>query len=194
MVDLKIRRGTSDVMFTAPGVVNPRLLIEEGCWYLCTDTAELYLGIELAGSLTLKKINESFKPAVSPDEGGTSTTLLEFQITELKNRLDTLESFELYQEIGSESDLPTDFDSEDFNPNITYYIRLNDRNISTYVFDTGAQSYMCTNSVDELVIRAMVADAIDAELITRLETKLPEMIADTLGSVILHGGDATPED
>jgi hypothetical protein len=192
MVDFKIRRGESTTLFISPGVVNPRLIIEEGCWYLCTDTAELYLGMKLEGTLTLKKINDGGHG--EPDEGGTSTTMLEFQINELKDRLDTLESFELYQEIASESDLPTDFDSDYFNPNITYYIRLNDRNICTYVFDAGSQSYMCTNSVDELVIRAMVADAIDAELVTRIEAKLPEMIADTLSSVILHGGDATPED
>jgi hypothetical protein len=192
MVDFKIRRGESTTLFSSPGVVNPRLIIEEGCWYLCTDTAELYLGIKLEGTLTLKKINDDGHD--KPDEDGPSTTLLEFQINELKDRLDTLESFELYQEITSESDLPTDFDSDYFNPNITYYIRLNDRNVSTYIFDAGAQSYLCTNSVDELVIRAMVADAIDAELVTRIEAKLPEMIADTLGSVVIHGGDATPED
>lgn len=192
MVDFKIRRGESTTLFTSPGVVNPRLIIEEGCWYLCTDTAELYLGIKLEDKLTLKKINDDGHD--KPDEGGTSTAVLELQITELKDRLDTLESFELYQEISSESELPTDFDSEFFNPNITYYIRLNDRNVSTYIFDAGAQSYLCTNSVDELVIRAMVADAIDAELVTRIEAKLPEMIADTLSSAVLHGGDATPED
>lgn len=191
MSDFKIRRGTSTVLFTSPGVVNPRLVIEEGCWYLCTDTAELYLGIIIDGALTLKKINEDER---KPVEGGVSTTLLEFQINELKTRLDTLESFELYQKVESEYDLPTDFDSDDFNPNITYYVQLDDRNIRTYIFDQGARAYLCTNSVDELVIRAMVADAIEAELVSRFEAEVPKMIETTLNSVILHGGDATPED
>lgn len=191
MVDFKIRRGESTTLFSSPGVVNPRLIIEEGCWYLCTDTAELYLGMKLEETLTLKKINDDGR---KPDEGGTSTVLLEAQINELKDRLDTLESFELYQKIESEYDLPTNFDSEDFNPNITYYVQLDDRNIRTYVFDQGAQSYMCTNSVDELVIRAMVSDAIDAELVAKFEAEIPQMIKNTLTDVILHGGDATPED
>jgi hypothetical protein len=191
MVDFKIRRGESTTLFSSPGVVNPRLIIEEGCWYLCTDTAELYLGMKLDGTLTLKKINNDGR---KPDEGGASTALLEVQINELKDRLDALESFELYQKIESEYDLPTNFDSEDFNPNITYYVKLDDRNIRTYVFDKGAQAYMCTNSVDELVIRAMVSDAIDAELVAKFEAEIPQMIKNTLTDVILHGGDATPED
>lgn len=191
MVDFKIRRGESTTLFSSPGVVNPRLIIEEGCWYLCTDTAELYLGMKLEGVLTLKKINDD---GHRPDDSDTSITLLEVQINELKDRLDTLESFELYQKIESEYDLPTNFDSADFNPNITYYVQLDDRNIRTYIFDQGAQAYMCTNSVDELVIRAMVSDAIDAELVAKFEAEIPQMIKNTLTDVILHGGDATPED
>lgn len=59
MIDLNINRGLSTVLFSEPGVINPRLIIEEGCWYLCTDTAELFLGIRTEDSLTLKRINES---------------------------------------------------------------------------------------------------------------------------------------
>ena len=59
MIDFKIRRGPSELLFTAPGVVNPQLVIEEGYWYLSTDTAELFLGVqdETTESLTLKRIN-----------------------------------------------------------------------------------------------------------------------------------------
>lgn len=57
MIDFKIKRGLSTTMFTAPGVVNPRLIIEEGYWYLCVDTADLYLGINDNGTLKLKRIN-----------------------------------------------------------------------------------------------------------------------------------------
>ena len=63
MIDLNIRRGLSSVLFSEPGVINPRLIIEEGCWYLSTDTAELFLGVQTADGLTLKRIN-----------GGTDTT------------------------------------------------------------------------------------------------------------------------
>ena len=58
MTDFKIRRGLSTVLFSEPGKINPKLNIEEACWYLCTDTAELFLGVNVNGTLTLKKINE----------------------------------------------------------------------------------------------------------------------------------------
>lgn len=60
MEDFKIRRGLKEVLFPF-GELNPQLVIEEGCWYLATDTAELYLGItdEEQGGPTLKKINGS---------------------------------------------------------------------------------------------------------------------------------------
>jgi hypothetical protein len=57
MQDFKIRRGLSTVLFSAPGVVNSKLVIEEGCWYLCTDTAELFLGVNENGTLKLVRIN-----------------------------------------------------------------------------------------------------------------------------------------
>lgn len=67
MVDFKIRRGLSTTLFSEPGVVNPRLVIEEGCWYLCTDTAELFLGIQGTDKLTLKRINETGTNNNQPD-------------------------------------------------------------------------------------------------------------------------------
>lgn len=191
MLDFKIRRGPSSTFFSEPGVVNPRLIIEEGCWYLVTDKAELYLGIlDDSGTPKLQKINEV---ALEPDMGGSSTTQLEFQIKDLEARLDTLDSFELYQKIYSESDLPTNFDSDDFNPNITYYIQLGDNKICTYVYDNDTQSYMCTNSVDELVIRAMVTEALDLVLDEALETKVSQLVKQTIETTILYGGDATPD-
>jgi hypothetical protein len=58
MSDFNIRRGLSTVLFSAPGVINEKLIIEEGCWYLCTDTAELFLGVLENNTLKLKKINK----------------------------------------------------------------------------------------------------------------------------------------
>ena len=43
MADLNIRYGLSSELFI-DGQVNPKLIIEANCWYLCTDTAELFLG------------------------------------------------------------------------------------------------------------------------------------------------------
>lgn len=57
MTDFKIRRGLSSQLFSAPGVINPDLIIEDGCWYLCTDTAELFLGVAIDAFCTLKRIN-----------------------------------------------------------------------------------------------------------------------------------------
>ena len=56
MIDLNISRGLSTDLFPN-GELNPRILIEEGCWYLCTDTAELYLGVKTEKGLQLKQIN-----------------------------------------------------------------------------------------------------------------------------------------
>ena len=56
MTDFKIFRALSSELFP-DGVLNRRLIIEEGCWYLCTDTAELYLGVAESDELVLKQIN-----------------------------------------------------------------------------------------------------------------------------------------
>lgn len=184
MVDFKIKRGLSTTMFTAPGVINPRFVIEEGVWYLCVDTAWLFLGVSTEeGSLTLKRINE-----VEAD------TALQEAVKELRENLTTLEEIELFKKIDAESELPTDFDSEDFNPNITYYIPLANNRVSTYIFDKGLGDYVCTNSIDDVVVRAMVVDAIELTLEETLATKLPEMVKDIVTESILYGGDATPED
>lgn len=184
MVDFKIKRGLSTTMFTAPGVINPRLVIEEGVWYLCVDTAWLFLGVSTEeGSLTLKRINE-----VEAD------IALQESVKELRENLTALEELELFKKIDAESELPTDFDSGDFNPNITYYIPLANNRVSTYIFDKGLGDYVCTNSIDDVVVRAMVVDAIELTLEETLAAKLPEMVKDVVTESILYGGDATPED
>lgn len=66
MPDFKIRQGLSTILFSEPGIINKRLIIEEGCWYLCTDTAELFLGVSNNGTLDLKKINENVVDAEIP--------------------------------------------------------------------------------------------------------------------------------
>ena len=191
MVDFKIRRGLSSTLFVEPGVVDPRLVIEEGCWYLCTDSAELFLGTRGDDDeLVLKKINAKDvidEPVMGPALGGQLGT-----------------STALFQKIDGEFELPNDFESEDFDPNVTYFIPLRDEDgnetgrVSTYIFDRDAGYYVCTNSIDELVVRAMVLDAIDFVLEDTINTRLPELVQQTvkqtIEDVILHGGDATPDD
>ena len=191
MTDFKIRRGLSSTLFIEPGVVDPRLVIEEGCWYLCTDSAELYLGTRGdSNELVLKKINArdvANDPTLDPD---------------VDDIIDTSKA--LFQKIDSESELPSDFESEDFDANITYFIPLRDEDgnetgrVSTYIFDRDGGYYVCTNSVDELAVRAMVLDAIDVVLEGTMAARLPELVQQTvkqtIEDVILHGGDATPDD
>jgi hypothetical protein len=187
MSDFKIRRGLSTALFSEPGVVNPRLVIEEGCWYLCTDTAELYLGVlSDNGELTLKQINGR-NVANIPTTGPVGGELEEV--------------VELFVRISNESELPTEFDLPDFNPNVTYYIPILNPDgtlvgrTSTYIFDKETQSYFCTNSVDDFVIRSMVSEAIDELLDESLmATQLPKVVKQTIEATILNGGDATPED
>lgn len=180
MLDFKIRRGPSEMMFSSPGVINPRFVIEEGCWYLCTDTAELFLGIKAANqTLSLKRINE-VKAEVTDEN-------IQAALEALRSEIQELEDLELFQKINSESELPIDFDAEDFNPNVTYYIPLTDDRVSTYIFDRDSLSYVCTNSIDELIVRAMVEPTIDVIL----EERIPIAIKNTMENTILYGGDAT---
>lgn len=58
MSEFNIRRGKSTVLFDASGAVNDNVVLEDGYWYLCTDTAELFLCVNDNGTLTLKKVNE----------------------------------------------------------------------------------------------------------------------------------------
>ena len=171
MAEFKIRRGLSTSLFPN-GKINPKLIIEEGYWYLCTDTAELFLGVLLtSGDLTLKRING---PA-----GGTFE-----EITEL------------FVKIASVDELPTEFEVQNFNPNITYYIPILDTDgnetgrVNTYFFDKDFPGYICTNTVDAVLVRSMVSEAIDVLLEESFADKLPE----TLTQTILHGGNATPDE
>ncbi len=57
MTDFKIRRGLSTDLFQA-GELNSNVVLELGCWYLCTDTAELFLCTDVDGRV-LKRINST---------------------------------------------------------------------------------------------------------------------------------------
>lgn len=85
MTDFNIRRGLSTVLFSEPGVINPDILIEEGCWYLCTDTAELFLGVSTEDGLSLKHINDRNPadiPTDVPTYGEAARTIIDAFINE----------------------------------------------------------------------------------------------------------------
>ena len=77
MANLNIRRGLSEDLFIE-GRVNPALDLEEGCWYLCVDTAELYLCTRTEeDGLTLKQINDAeVHPVVAEVKTTVETVLL----------------------------------------------------------------------------------------------------------------------
>lgn len=148
MIDFKIKRGLSTTMFISPGVINPRLIIEEGYWYLCTDTAELFLGVKTGEeTYTLKRINGAITPSVGPDVPDEDPSNLKFIVEELQEKVAILEDIELFQKINNEADLPNNFDSDEFNPNITYYMHSRETGIlSTYIYDNDTQSYLCSTN------------------------------------------------
>ena len=77
MTEFNISRGLSTVLFTPEGDVNPDLLIEEGCWYICTDTAELFLGVQTDEGLTLKQVNDAEShPVVTEVKAKVETVVL----------------------------------------------------------------------------------------------------------------------
>ena len=175
MVDFKIRRGLSTTLFLETGELNPRLVIEEGCWYLCTDTAELYLGVLDDSGLTLKQINGPHnvnRPTLSPDDGTNgepddSFAELEFTVGELQDELASLKATKIFKRLEDESELP-DVDSEGFNPNITYYIQQPDSEIvSTFIYDDHTKGYLCTNAVvNQEIISVISANINDAGELT----------------------------
>lgn len=62
MAEFKIRRGISGDLFLSDDRINPLVKLEEQCWYLCTDTANLYLCIKGEdNTLTLKPFNDVIK-------------------------------------------------------------------------------------------------------------------------------------
>ena len=86
MIDFKIRKGPSSDLFIAPGEVNPRLIIENGCWYLTEDTAELFIGVlSEENKLTLKRINETGvldRPTQAPDPDEPSRSIIDAFVNE----------------------------------------------------------------------------------------------------------------
>lgn len=80
-VDFKIRRGLSSELFGADGL--PKVKLEDGSWYLCVDTAKLYICVKEDDTLKLKLINET----CSNSSGGDSVEgIVDISISE-ENKL-----------------------------------------------------------------------------------------------------------
>ena len=94
MTDFKIRSGLSTDLFingnSKSGIIDD-VVLENGCWYLCADTAELFICVQQADGLTLKCINE--KTDLGTDSDGTSIDAatiiaLRAEINRIKESLD----------------------------------------------------------------------------------------------------------
>ena len=114
----------------------------------------------------------------------------------LNTELSTIKAQKIYQKINSEAELPTDFTAPDFNPNISYYVVLDEFNkfASLYIFDKATQSYMCTNKTDLEILDADIERIVDNKLDIALATTIPNKVRETLETNILFGGDANPND
>lgn len=133
----KIKQGLHNQLFDTQGKVKPGIPLEVGAWYLCTDTACVYVCSIESGKPVLKRIN------------GESFEAFGAQVENLTERVEQVEKNTLgYVRIESEGELPRDFTAADFNPKTIYYIEVDKENhyIDTYVFDTSVQSYMCSHS------------------------------------------------
>jgi hypothetical protein len=111
MIEFNIQRGLSSILFpNGDNVPNPKLIIEKGCWYLCTDTAELFIGVQGENGLTLKRINEN------TDQGGSiDPEVLEALRGEINTVKESLKDYTKKEELPDVSEFITMQDVEDKN-------------------------------------------------------------------------------
>lgn len=58
-MDFNIKKGLSTNLLDETG--KAKIELQEGCWYLTTDTAELYVALMVEGVLALKKANDTLE-------------------------------------------------------------------------------------------------------------------------------------
>jgi len=187
MTDFKIRQGKSYELFdnVEQRIINPKLKIEVGCWYLCNDTADLFVGTQEAdNSVILKQINaESF--------------LLGLDIDRIKQDIVEVKTTQLYVKINSSSELPTDFSASEFNPNITYYTTVEDETGGTvsideaFIFDSASNCYLNANSADLDIIQDFIQATVDNVVEESISQNMSEALQDTLSTSIIFGGSAS---
>jgi hypothetical protein len=156
----KIKRCTYSQLFPVQGESN--ITIEEGCWYLCTDTTDLFVGTAVEdsnGKTTYRpeRINKSIADVVD-------------------GLVAEVEDIEYFQQIQSRLELPNK-NSNNFNPNITYYrIEYLDQTageeddedakyiIYTYTYDRSKERYICSTSTNNIACVSSV-EIIDGKLV-----------------------------
>lgn len=105
--------------------LNPLIDLEEGCWYLCTDTADLFVSND-GQSLTQLNSECTF------DSSDIYSTLEDLKSQQLK-----------YIKIKDESEIPETVK----DPYIVYYIINSDEeSANTYIYDKDLDRYMCTGT------------------------------------------------
>lgn len=155
MTDFNILHGLSTELFSAPGVVNPDLIIEEGHWYLCKDTAELFLGVKEQDTLVLKKINANILDQVV-------TSLIKLEIVD-GNLLATYSDDSVVNLGKVNEDIPT--------------------NISVFTNDAGyaTEQYV----INTIAARVPVDTLAKKEEVVEVKTKLEAEVLPTIQETIL---------
>ena len=104
MTDFKIRRGLSTDLFingdNKAGVIEG-VVLENGCWYLCTDTADLFICVQQSNGLALKRINEKAGWDISVDGDTIDASVIIALRAEVNNIKEGLKGYAKTSDIPS---------------------------------------------------------------------------------------------
>ena len=206
--DFKIRRGLSTTLFSAPGIVNERLLIEEGYWYLCIDTAELFLGVrnKVTSKLELIRVNAKNAPTklselindcefitrIALNEALEALNIPEVptKLSQLENDLGYLTEHQDLSEYAKIADIPSHegLATETFVLNKIAEAELNDKDVDLTGFVTKDDLLAVEDKipvVDGLASEIYVDTKIDSIVFPELPKKISELEND-LGYLTEH--------
>ena len=82
----EIKRGYKNRLMNEDG--SPKIALQDGCWYLTLDTAEVFVAINLEGVTKLYKINEA--PSINLDEFDERFNAIEDRLDALENKSNEL--------------------------------------------------------------------------------------------------------
>lgn len=167
MTDFNILYGRSTELFIN-GQINPNLIIEEGCWYMCIDTAELFIGVATEAGLTLKRINEAKineipveNLALKSDVENVKQEVIQTitpEVVEVKTKIEEILIPKVEEEI-----VPTIDDLKTWVEN------------KEYLQDIDLEGYVTTEKVTEVV-----AQKVNTVVTEQIETKVVEVIQDKI--------------
>lgn len=171
----RIRRGLSTELFQVidgkPNYEAPSktVTLEENCWYLCTDTAELFLGVKVTDPdtgeslITLKRINSDDSQSNDEINPELAEDLAELQgeITTIKNA-GYITKTQLEEAISNIEHPPVSFDgyaTEEYVDNAIDAIDIPEvpANVSDFENDAG---YLTQQNLEGLATESYVVDAI----------------------------------